>query len=86
MNIIAAAAAIAAAIIAATLTPAHADGPQVGNGNTRINGVDVNNGTNGNHSVLVQTVDGVTTVIVDGVELHGAEAQPYIDAARRNHR
>jgi hypothetical protein len=42
----------------------------------------VNNGTNGNHSVLVQTVNGVTTVIVDGVQLYGADAQPYIDAAK----
>ena len=36
----------------------------------------------GNHSVNVSIVNGVATVVVDGVELHGAEAQPYIDAAK----
>jgi hypothetical protein len=76
-NFIAAVAAVIAAASVASIPSACAD-PQVGNGLT--NGVD--NGTNGNHSVLVQTVDGVTTVVVDGKTLTGAEAQPYIDEAR----
>lgn len=37
--------------------------------------------TNGNHSVNVSIVNGVATVVVDGRQLYGDEAQPYIDAA-----
>ena len=77
--------AVSTALLAISTACAHAD-PQVGNGNTSSNGVDVVSPSNGNHSVMVQTIDGVTTVIVDGRELHGAEAQPYIDAAKAKRR
>ena len=77
--------AVSAALLAASAATACAD-PQVGNGNHSVNGVDVTSPSNGNHSVLVQTVDGVTTVIVDGQQLYGADAQPYIDAARAKRR
>jgi hypothetical protein len=81
------AAAMAAALAIAGAATAYADDGQVGNGNVRQNGVDQGpSSTNGNHSVLVQTVNGVTTVIVDGVQLYGDEAQPYIDAARNRAR
>lgn len=68
----------------ATATVAGAE-EQIGNGNTTQTG----GGTsfnNGNHSVSVSIVNGVATVIVDGVQLYGDEAQPYIDAARSKHR
>lgn len=74
------AAALAAALAVAGAATAHAD--QIGNGNTTTNGVDDRSATNGNHSVLVSTVNGVTTVIVDGEQLYGDDAQPYIDAAK----
>jgi hypothetical protein len=51
---------------------AHADPPPL-----------VADSTSVNHSVNISTINGVTKVVVDGVELHGAEAQKYIDGARQ---
>jgi hypothetical protein len=64
--------AVSVALLAAASATACADDSQVGNG---LGG----DGTSGNHSVLVQTVNGVTTVVVDGKMLTGEEAEQYIN-------
>ena len=77
--------ACAAALLAmsiATAATACADDPnQVGNGNVEQNGGGIAEG-NGANSISVTTINGVTTVMVDGRQVFGAEAARYINAAK----
>ena len=49
---------------------------------TAVGVAHADDGSNGNSSITVTTVNGVTTVVVNGRQVFGAEAEKYIAEAK----
>ncbi len=49
---------------------------------TAVGVAQADDGNNGNSSISVTTINGVTTVVVNGRQVYGAEADKYIAEAK----